>query len=267
MECQAETNDLLETRISDAMEKLDGKVKMDKAASAISDYRKMTLYSFWTIYQDEIAFTRQLNPNQVDAIDKTVQKVTDALAGESRASISDVTFDDIYAAVDKAFDIRSKKDERKSKSRLKHLKELQIITSFAEEIRACPYDCLENFIEMVRLPRNYASELKSHFQVNHLPMDFMIAFIDIVKNRMKEDSGYFGLALMLLCGMSVNEVCALTIGDIRKNSICPEMSSFFIAREARPVVDDSNTSSAKFTTDLLMRNSNSYRAITKARHF
>ena len=217
------------------------------------------LYVFWSTYRDILA----RNENWDESHRATAEYIMSTISSDKQIickSMASLTFDDYDNAMDALLEKSALNSTGKRKVRLKYFRILNVYTSAAEAADICPCNPLENFIENVRQPRDSVAEMRNRFRKNHFTEVEVHNIYTYIRLHMQEDSGYFGIALMLFAGMTAQEICALTPDDVYQSNIFPEMLSVRICRECGVEIDEI-TKKKSLRTDRLMRSASRYRSV------
>lgn len=217
------------------------------------------LYVFWSTYKDVLA----RNENWDESHRALAEYVMSTISSDKQImckSMASLTFDDYDNAMNKLLEKSALNPTGRKNMRLKYFSILNVFTRTAEEADICPGNPLEYFIENVRRPRDFVAEIRNRFRKNHFSEQETYGIYAYIEQHMQEDSGYFGVALMLLAGMTAQEVCALTSDDVYHSEIFPDLLSIRISRECRLEIDES-TKKKSFRTDRLMHSASRYRAV------
>ena len=221
-------------------------------------YNDITI--FWNIWKRLVAQRNRWNENTTAEKEKLLNRVFPFLIHKPMKSLDTI---DYIEAAQKAENAMLS-DRRYSK--IGFIKLLSKLSAVATLVGICEDDPLESFVENIRNGRDPIGEIKDHLRTNSLSVREERKIYEIIKNNMEESYSYFGVALVMLGGLTYGEACALTVADIRESKCFPGLHSILVSKECRtdkksPNGSNSSKRSPSIENISLLETRTSYRAV------
>jgi len=184
---------------------------------------------FWNSWKNLVAKQSGWNDDTTAQKEKILRKLFTYLKGVSMKALST---DDYIEAAQK---LEEAPHGKRRYFAIEALKLLSKISAAATLVGICDVDPLESIVENIRSGRDEIAEIKDHLRIDSLSFNEERAVFDEIERNIELNSGYFGIALVMLGGLTYNEACALTVADIHESECFPGLRAIFVSKECRSV--------------------------------
>lgn len=174
----------------------------------------------WEIWKEDLARANGWNPSTLADKDRIIGKLLPLLPDKP---VAELTVEDYLKAAEQAEKSKIPPKIR----RMECLKLLGKLTNLSAFLNICAVDVLEKYLEIARPERRTERYLKDNFRANSLSRPEEKALWKHVEDNPGAPLS-IGLALGLLAGLSVGEICALKAAHIHRSQQFENLMTIFV---------------------------------------